>query len=50
MVSAAAATLLTMHLGFSTTVAIAVGLYLMAALVLRPEAGMGAVARRGRTG
>jgi SAM-dependent methyltransferase len=36
VVSAAAATLLTIHLGFSTTVAIAVGLYLLAALVLRP--------------
>ena len=41
VVSAAAATLLTMHLGFSATVAIAVGLYLLAALALRPGATAG---------
>ena len=35
VVSAAAATLVTMHLGFSAAVAIAVGLYLLAALALR---------------
>ena len=36
VVSAAAATLLTMHLGFSATIVIAVGFYLLAALALRP--------------
>jgi hypothetical protein len=41
VVSAAAATLLTMHLGFSATVVIAVGLYLLAALALRPGATAG---------
>lgn len=38
VVSAAAATLLTMHLGFSATIVIAVGFYLLAALALRPGA------------
>ena len=38
VVSAAAATLLTMHFGFSATIMIAVGLYLLAALALRPGA------------
>jgi SAM-dependent methyltransferase len=37
VVSAAAATLLTMHLGFSAAVMIAVGFYLLAALALRPD-------------
>ncbi len=41
VVSAAAATLLTMHLGSSATVAIAVGLYLLAALALRPGMNAG---------
>ena len=35
VVSAAAATLLTMHLGFSATVMIAISFYLLAALALR---------------
>ena len=39
--SAAAATLLTMHLGFSAVVTIAVGFYLLAALALRPGATVG---------
>ena len=38
-VSAAAATLLAMHLGFSATVAIAVALYGLAALAFRAPAG-----------
>ncbi|MHA1528193.1 MAG: spermidine synthase [Alphaproteobacteria bacterium] len=41
VVSAAAATLLTMHLGFSAVVVTAVGLYLLAALALRPGATAG---------
>ncbi len=41
VVSAAAATLLTMHLGFSAAVTIAVGFYLLAALALRPGATAG---------
>jgi hypothetical protein len=41
VISAAAATLLTMHLGSSATVAIAVGLYLLAALALRPGMNAG---------
>jgi hypothetical protein len=41
VVSAAAATLLTMHLGFDAAVVTAVGLYLLAALVLRPGAPAG---------
>lgn len=41
VVSAAAATLLTMHLGFSAAVTIAVGFYLLAALALRPDATAG---------
>jgi SAM-dependent methyltransferase len=36
VVSATAATLLTMHLGFAATIVIAVGFYLLAALALRP--------------
>jgi hypothetical protein len=41
VVSAAAATLLTMHLGFSATVMIAISFYLLAALALRPGATNG---------
>jgi hypothetical protein len=41
VVSAAAATLLTMHLGFSAAVMIAVGFYLLAALTLRPDTTAG---------
>jgi hypothetical protein len=41
VVSAAAATLLTMHLGFSAVVMIAVGFYLLAALALRPDTTAG---------
>ena len=41
VVSAAAATLLTMHLGLEATVVIAVGLYLLAALALRTGATAG---------
>ena len=46
VVSAAAATLLAMHLGFSATVAIAVALYGLAALAFRTSAG--AAVSRGR--